>query len=182
MIKYNKRFWFYYVSLLFLANIHGLFLKDKKYITVTNDFQKVLVESNCKSNEILDKKYNDFFSRQVKSWLWDNDIEMCSKHDWEKYFIAERFISTSKNKIYKYMTAISKNVYTDKLDDTVNEYNNNKDHRTIRMKSFDIKSSTYVGFNVENINKDPKFEVGDHARISIYKKIFAKVNNPNKNS
>ena len=157
-------------------------LKDKKNITVTNDFRKVLVESNCKSNEILDEKESEFFSRPVKSWLWDNDIEMCPTHDEEKSFITEIFISTLKNKIYKYMTAIFKNVYIDKLDDTVNEYNNNKDHRSIRMKPVDVKSSTYISFNAENINKDPKFEVGDHARISIYKKIFAKGNAPNKNN
>ena len=59
-----------------------------------------------------------------------------------KSAIAERFIRSSKNKIYKYMTAISKNVYIDKLDDIVKEYNNN-DHTSIKMKPVDVKDNTY---------------------------------------
>ena len=57
------------------------------------------------------------------SWLEKNDIEMHSTHNEEKSVIAERFIRTLKNKIYEYMTSISKNVYINKLDDTVNKYN-----------------------------------------------------------
>ena len=69
----------------------------------------------------------------MKSWLQDNDIAMYSTHNDGKYVVAERFIRTIKNYIYKYMTSISKNVYTDKLDDIVDEYNNTY-HRTIKMK------------------------------------------------
>ena len=59
--------------------------------------------------------------------------------------IAERFIRTLKNKIYKYMTSISKNVYTDKLDDIVKKYNNNY-HTSIKMKPVDVKDNTYIDF------------------------------------
>ena len=52
-----------------------------------------------------------------------NDIEMYSTHNEGKSVVAERFIRTLKNKIYKYMTSISKNVYIDKLDDIKNKYN-----------------------------------------------------------
>ena len=69
----------------------------------------------------------------LKKWLKDNDIEMYSIHNEGKSVVAERFIRTLKNKIYKYMTSISKNVYIDKLDDIVDEYNNTY-HRTIKMK------------------------------------------------
>ena len=62
------------------------------------------------------------------------------------------------------MTSISKNVYTDKLDDIVNEYNN-KCHRTTKMKPIDVKSSNHVECNVNSNDKDPKFQVGDHVRI-----------------
>ena len=62
-----------------------------------------------------------------------------------KSVVAERFIRTLKIKIYKYMTSISKNVYTDKLDDTVNEYNNTY-HRTMKMNSADVKDNTYIDF------------------------------------
>ena len=57
--------------------------------------------------------------------------------------VAERFIRTLKNKTYKYMTAMSKNVYIDKLDDIVDEYNNTY-HRTIKMKPVDVKDNTYI--------------------------------------
>ena len=69
-------------------------------------------------------------------------------HNEQKSVIAERFIITLKTKIYKYMTSISKNVYIDKLDDIVNEYNNTY-HRTIKMKPVDVKDNTYIDFKKE---------------------------------
>ena len=76
------------------------------------------------------------------------------------------------------MTSISKNVYIYELDDLVNEYNNTY-HRTIKMKPVDVKDNTYVDFEKEVNDKDPKFKVGDHVRISKYKNIFAKGYTPN---
>ena len=103
---------------------------------------------------------------------------MYSIHNKGKSVVAERFIKTLKNKIYKYMTSISKNVYIDKLDDIVDEYNNTY-HRTIEMKPVDIKDNTYTNFEKEVNNKNPKFKVGDYLRISKYKNIFAKRYMPN---
>ena len=71
------------------------------------------------------------------------------------------------------MTAISKNVYIDKLDDIVNEYNNTY-HRTIKMKPADVKDNTYIDFGKVVNDKDPKFNIGDHVRISKYKNILVK--------
>ena len=71
------------------------------------------------------------------------------------------------------MTSISKNVYIDKLDDIVNEYNNTY-HGKIKMKPINIKDNTYTNTDKEVTNKDPKFEAGDHVRISNYKNIFTK--------
>ena len=76
------------------------------------------------------------------------------------------------------MTSISKNVYIDKLDDIVDEYNNTY-HTTIKMKPIDVKDNTYINTSKEINNKDPKFKVGDHVRISKYKNIFAKGYMPN---
>ena len=76
------------------------------------------------------------------------------------------------------MTTISKNVYSNKLDDIVNEYNNTY-HRTIKMKPLEVQSSTYNDFGIENNEKDPKLEVNDHVRISKYKNNFAKGCTPN---
>ena len=103
---------------------------------------------------------------------------MYSTHNKVKSAIAETFIRTLKNKIYKYMTSVSKNVYIDKLDDIVNEYNNTY-HRTIKMKLVDVKLSTYIDSSKESNDKDPKFKIHDIVRISKYKTIFAKGYVPN---
>ena len=103
---------------------------------------------------------------------------MYSTHNEGKSVVAERFIRTLKNNIYKYMTSVSKNVYIDKLDDIVNEYNNTY-NRAIKMKPIDVKDNTYSNISKEINDKDPKFKVGDHVRISKYKNIFAKGYTPN---
>ena len=103
---------------------------------------------------------------------------MYSIHNDRISVVAVRFIRTLKTKIYKYMTSISKSVYIDKLDDTVNEYNNTY-HRTIKMKSVDVKDNVYIDFSKEVNEKDSKYKVGDHVRISKYKNIFAKGYTPN---
>ena len=103
---------------------------------------------------------------------------MCSTNNEGKSVIAERFIRTLKTKIYKYVTSISKNVYIDKLDDIIKEYNN-KYHTSIKMKPADVNYNTYIDFKKETNDKDPKFKVGDHVRISQYKNIFAKGYMPN---
>ena len=90
---------------------------------------------------------------------------MYSVNNEGKSVVAERCIRTLKTKIYKYMTSVSKNVYIDKLDDRVNEYNNTY-HAAIKMKPVDVKDNTYINFNKEVNDKDPKFKVGDHAGIS----------------
>ena len=76
------------------------------------------------------------------------------------------------------MTSISKNVYMNKLVDIVNEYNNTY-HRTIKMKPVHVKDNAYIDFKKEVNDKDPKFKVGDHVRISKNKNIFAKGYTPN---
>ena len=114
----------------------------------------------------------------MKSWLQDNDIVMYSTHNDGKSVVAERFIKILKNKIYKYMTSISKNVYIDKLDDIVNEYNNTY-RRTIKMKPIYVKDNTYINIGKKVNDKDPKFKVGEHVRISKYKNGFAKGYTPN---
>ena len=76
------------------------------------------------------------------------------------------------------MTAISKNVYINKLGDIVKEYNNTY-HISVKMKPVDVKHNTYINFEKEINNKHPKFKVGDHVRISKYKNIFTKGYMPN---
>ena len=95
---------------------------------------------NQTTNQIkkwLDKG-SEFYNRSMKSWLENNDIEMYSTHNKGKSVVAARFIKTLKNKIYKYLTSVSKNVYIDKLDGLINKYNSAY-HSTIKMKTVDIK-------------------------------------------
>ena len=104
-------------------------------------------------------------------------IEMYSTHNDGKSVVAKRFIETLKNKIYKYVNLISKNVYIDKLD-VVNKYNNTY-HRTIKMEPIDVNLNICIAFNKENSNEGPKYKIGYHERASKYKKIFANGYAPN---
>ena len=88
-----------------------------------------------------------------------------------KPVVAERFIETLKNKIFK--PSYFKNVYVDVLDDIVNKYNNTV-HRTTKMKPIDVTSDSYAEFDKDSNLTKPKFKDSDHVRISKYKSIFAK--------
>ena len=161
-----------------LANeLHKPIIK-KKGISIVNAFQIILKESNRKPNKIWVDKGSEFYNNYFKKWLKDNDIEMYSTNNEGKSALAERFIRTLKNKSYKYMTSISKNVYIDKLDDIVKKYNNTY-HTSIKTKPVDVKDNTYIDFKKEVNDKNPKFKVGDKVRISKYKNIFAKGYMPN---
>ena len=144
--KFNKGFRF----LLCVIDVFSKYawvvpLKDKKGISIVNAFQKILDDSNRKPNKIWVDKGSEFYDNSFKKWLKDNDIEMYPIHNERKSVVAERFIRILKNKIYKYMTAISINVYTDQLDDIVSEFNNTY-HRTVKMKPVDVKDNTYIDF------------------------------------
>ena len=103
---------------------------------------------------------------------------MHSTYNEGKSVVADRFIRTLKNKLYKYMTATGKNVYYDVLDDTVNEYNNTR-HSTIKIKPKDVGyNNKRVYIDVHN-EKDSRFKVGDRVRISKFKNILAKGYTPN---
>ena len=121
--KFNKGFRFLLlVDAIFSKYAWVILSKGKKGIMITNAFQKILDESNCKLNKIWVDKVSEFYNRSMKPWLEKkNDIEMYSTHNDGKSIIAERFIRTLKNKIHKYMTSLSKNVYIDKLDDIVDK-------------------------------------------------------------
>ena len=96
----------------------------------------------------------------------------------ESLLLLKELLELLKNKIYTHMTAISKNVFFNVLNDIVDEYNN-AHHKTIKMKPIDVKSDSFSEYNEEPNYKDPKFKVGDHVRISKYKNIFAKEYAPN---
>ena len=160
--------------------------KDKG-ISFTNAFNKIMKQSNSrKPNKIWVDQGSEFYNRVFKKWLSDNDIIMYSTFNEFKSVVAEIFIRTLKNKLYKHMTASGKNVYYDVLDDVVNKYNNTK-HRTIKMKPIDIKDNKRVYIDEHNEKDTTKssssersrFKVGDRLRISKFKNIFAKGYTPN---
>ena len=177
--KFNKGF----RNLLCVIYIYSKYawvvpLKVKKGLSIVNVFQIILKQSARKPHKIWVDKGSEFYNSHFKKWLRNNSIEMYSIDNEGKSAVAERFIRTIKNRIYKYMTSISKNMYIDKLDDIVNKYNN-INHRTIQMKPIDVKDNAYIDFGKEVNDNDPKFKVGDHVRISQYKNVFAKGYTPN---
>ena len=177
--KYNKGIRFLLCVIdIFSKYAWVVLLKDKKGISIVKAFQSILKQSNRKPNKMWLDKGSEFYNAYFKKWLRDNDIVMYSTHNEGESVVAERFIRTLKSKIYKYMTSVSKNVYIDKLDDLVDEYNNTY-HTTIKMKPVDVKDNTYINADKEINNKDLKFKVGDNVRISKYKNIFAKGYMPN---
>ena len=109
---------------IFSKNAQVVLLEDKKGVTFDNAFQNILDNSMRKPNKIQEDKGSEFYNSSFKKRLKDNETEMYSTNNEGKSVVAKRLIRTLKNKTYKDMTAVSKNVYIDKLDDIVNKYNN----------------------------------------------------------
>ena len=151
----------------------GCSFKIKKGVSIVNAFQSILNNSKRRPNKIWVDQGSEFCNNQFKKWLKDNDISMYSPHNEGKSIVAERFIRTLKNKIYKHMTTVPKNVYFNVLDDIVDKYNTTY-HKTIKMKPVDVKDDSFAEYSEASNEKDPKFKIGDNVRISRYKNIFAK--------
>ena len=147
---------------LFSKNAFVVPLKDKKGVSIVNAFDKIIKQSKRKPNNIWVDQGSEFYNNNFKKWLSNNNEG--------KSVVAERFVRTLKNKLYKHMAAIGKNVYYDVLDDIVNEYNKTK-HSTIKMKPIDVGDNKRVYIDEHN-EKDSRFKVGDRVRISKFKNIF----------
>ena len=128
-------------------------LKGKKRISIVNAFDKIIKQSKRKPNKIWVDQGREFYNRDFKRWLSDNNIIMYFTYNDCKSVVAEIFIRTLKNKLYKHMTATGKNVYYDVLDDAVSKYNNTK-HSTIKMKSKDVKNDNKRAYIDEHNEKD----------------------------
>ena len=134
---------------------------------------KKIISKGRKPSKIWVDQGGEFYNNFFKRFLKINKTEMYSTHNEGKSVVAERFIKTLKNKFFKHMTAISKNVFFDALDDTVNKYNNTV-CRSIKMKPIDVTSDSYAEYNEDSDEKDPRFKDDDRVRVSKYKNIFAK--------
>ena len=177
--KYNK-------GIKYLLRVIDLFskyawvipIKDKKGTSIVNAFKKILSDSDRKPNKIWVDQGSEFYNKSFKDFLKINNIKMYSTYNDVKSVVAERFIRTLKNKIFKHMTGILKNVYFDVLNDIFDKCNNFF-HRTIKIKPIEVTDDSYAEYNKIANKKNLKFKVGDHVRISKYKNIFAKGCTPN---
>ena len=149
-------------------------LKDKRGVSIVKGFEEIIDDSSREPNKIWVDQGGEFYNKVFKNWFNDKGTEMYSTYNEDKSVVAERFIRTLKNKLYKHVTSIGKDVYYDILDDVVKKYNNTV-NRSIGMKPKDVSSSNNESTYVEESNKkDAKFSVGDRVRISKFKNIFAK--------
>ena len=165
--KYNKENKYLLCAIdLFSKYVWVLSIEHKKGTSIVNPFKKIIWKGQRKQIKYELTKVANFIIILLKIFLKINNIEIHWTYNEGKSVGAERFIRTLKNKIFKHMIDISKNVYSDVLHEIVNKYNNTV-HRTIEMKSIDVTDDSYAECN-ENFNKkDPKFKVGDHVRISL---------------
>ena len=145
--------------------------KRDQYSAFINAFKKTLRDSNRKPNKIWVDQVSEFYNKYLRDFLKINDIEMYSTCNEGKSVVAERFIRTLKNTIFKHVTAIQQNIYFDVWDDIVDKYTNTV-HRTIRIKPIEATDGSYAEYNEIPNKKDPKFKVHDNVRISRYQKHF----------
>ena len=149
--RYNKGFKYLLCVIdLFSKYAWVIPIKDKKGTSIVNAFKKIILEKR-KRNKIWVDQGSEFYNQSLKDFLKINNIEMYSTYNEGKSVVAERFIRTLKNKIFKHMSTISKNVYIDVLNDIVNKYNNTV-HKTIKMKPIDVTGDSYAEYN-EEFNK-----------------------------
>ena len=140
--KYNKRIRYLLCTIDLLSKyVFVVPVKGKKGTTIVNVFQSILNSSKRKPNKVWVDQGSELYNKSFKKWLKDNNIEIYSTHNEEKSVVSERFIRPLKNKIYKHMTAILKNIYFDVLNDIVDEYNNTY-NKAIKMKPIDVKNDS----------------------------------------
>ena len=171
--KYNKGIKYLLCAIDFFSKYAWLDpLKDKKETSIVNALQKIISKER-KPNKIWFNQGSEFYNQSFKDFLKINNIEMYSAFNEGKSVVAERFIRTLKNQIFKHMRTTFKNVYFDVLDDIVNKYNNTI-HRTTKMKPIEATDDSFAEYNEESNKRNPKFKFDNHVRISKYKNIFTK--------
>ena len=157
--KYNKGIKYLLCAIdLFCKYAWVIPIKDKKGTSIVNAFKKTISKERKPNKSWVDQG-SKFYNNAFEEFLKISNIEMYSTYNEGKSVVAERFIRTLKNKIFKHMTAIQTNIYFDVLDDIVNKYNNTV-HRTIKMKPIDLTDDYYVESKEDFNKKDPKFKVG----------------------
>lgn len=153
-------------------------LKNKTGVTVSEAFKTLFKER--KPMYIWSDKGSEFYNRQVKELLKDNNIKLYSTENEEKSSVVERWIGTMKQHMFKYFTANETTKYYDILDDLVKNYNNTV-HSSIKMtpvQASKLENELTVYKNLypekEKKIKKPKFKGGDRVRITKKKGKFEK--------
>ena len=153
-------------------------LKDKRGVSIVEGFKEIVNKSGRQPYKVWVDQGHEFYNKVFGNWLKDEGIEMYSTYNEGKSVVVERFIRTLKNKLYKHMTSVGKDVYWNILDDIVEKYNDTV-NRSIRIKPKDVGSDDEAAYVEESNKKDARFSVGDRERISKFKNIFAKGYTPN---
>ena len=128
-------------------------MKEERGVTITDAIQKSLYGSGKKPNKLWVDQESEFHNRLIRYGCKDNDIEIYLAHNGRKSVVARRLNSTLDIKIYKPVTEVSKNKYTDMLDEKVDKYNS-RYHKTIKITPIDVLSQVHT---LEINDKDPKF-------------------------
>ena len=171
--KYNKGIRYLLCAIdLFSKYAWVVPLKDQRGISILNAFQKI-VSKGRKVSKICDDEGGVFYNNLFKKFLKINNIEKYSTYNEGKSVVAERFIRTLKNRIFKPIEAALKNVYFDVLDGIVNHCHNIF-HRGTKMKPVDVTSDSYAECNEDSNVTKPKFKAAYSVSISKYKNILAK--------
>lgn len=160
-------------------------LKNKTGINIVDSFKKIITNKN-KPNKLWVDQGSEFYNKDFKKYLKDNNIDMYSSFGDHKSAVIERFNRTLKTKMWKYFTAKNTRKYIDVIDDLIKDYNNTV-HKTIKMKPIDaIKDHNFSNLIInytsktnKPIDEKPKFKVGDYVRISRIKQTFEKGYIPN---
>ena len=177
--KQNKHFK-YLLAVIDVFSKYGWLipLKNKTGSTVSEEFKKLFKER--KPKYIWSDKGSEFYNKQVKELIKENDIELYSTENDEKSCVVERWIGTMKQNMFKYFTAYDTTKYYDILDEIVKDYNNTE-HSSIKMTPVDaskLENELTVFENLypegEKKSKKPKFKVDDRVRITKKKKKFEK--------
>ena len=153
-------------------------LKDKRGVSIVEGFKEIVNKSGRQPYKVWVDQGDEFYNKVFGNWLKDEGIEMYSTYNEGKSVVVERFIRTLKNKLYKHMTSVAKDVYWNILDDIVEKYNDTV-NRSIGIKPKDVGSDDEAAYVEESNKKDARFSVGDRVRISKFKNIFAKGYTPN---
>ena len=135
-------------------------IKDKKGVSIVNAFKKIISKER-KPNKIWVDQGREFYNNSFNNFLNTNSIEMYSTYNEGKSLFAERFIRTLKNKIFKHLTVISKNICFDVLNDIANKYNHTV-YKTIKMKPIGVMLNTMKTQIKKILNLKSVIEIQNH--------------------